>query len=189
MAPTFFPTPEDFRKWLHENHDKEKDLWVGYYKKATKIPSITWPQSVGEALCYGWIDGLRKSIDDKSYKIRFTPRRPNSHWSQVNLKMVKELIENGKMQPAGRKVYEERNPEKEQLFSYERQAVQLTDEYLKQIKAIPAAWAFFKKMPPGYQKQTAHWVMAAKREATRQRRLKLLIESAAEGKRIPPLRR
>lgn len=189
MQPTFFPTTEDFRKWLEENHAGESELWVGFYKKATQIPSITWPQSVEEALCYGWIDGLRKSIDEKSYKIRFTPRRPNSHWSQVNLKMVDELIKNGKMQPAGLKIYQERNPAKEQLFSYEREMAQLKEPYIEQIKAQPKAWAFFQSLPPGYKKQTVHWVMAAKREATRQKRLKILIESAAESKRIPHLRR
>jgi uncharacterized protein YdeI (YjbR/CyaY-like superfamily) len=189
MDPTFFPTPSDFRQWLEENHDKKKELWVGYYRKSTKIPSINWPQSVREALCYGWIDGLRKSIDEKSYKIRFTPRRRNSHWSQVNLKMVDELIKNGKMQPAGLKIYQKRNPAKEQQFSYEREAAQLTEEYLEQIKAQPKAWDFFQNLPPGYKKQTVHWVMQAKREATRQKRLTILIESATEGKRVPHLRR
>ncbi len=189
MTPTFFPSPEDFRKWLDENHDTEGELWVGYYKKATKIPSMTWPQSVEEALCYGWIDGLRKKVDEKSYKIRFTPRRANSHWSQVNLKMMDDLIQNGKMQPAGLKIYQERNPAKEQLFSYERKAIQLSNEYIEQIKATPKAWEFFDNLAPGYKKQTIHWVMQAKREETRQRRLKILIESAAEGKKIPQLRR
>lgn len=189
MEPIFFPTPEDFRKWLHKNHDKEEVLWVGYYKKATKIPSMTWPQSVEQALCYGWIDGLRKSIDEKSYKIRFTPRRPKSHWSQVNLKMVDELIKNGKMQAAGLAAYEKRDLTKEKLFSYERETAQLKEEYIDQIKSNPKAWDFFKDLAPGYKKQTVHWVMQAKREETRQRRLKILIESSAEGKKIPQLRR
>ena len=148
MDVTFFPTPEDFRKWLAENHDQHNELWVGYYKKATKLPSITWPESVDEALCYGWIDGLRKSIDDKSYKIRFTPRRPNSIWSAVNLKRIKELIAEGRIQKAGMAIYEQRNPEKAEIYAYERKNIKLSKEYAAQIKANPKAWAYFEALPP-----------------------------------------
>lgn len=189
MDPKFFPRPDDFRQWLKENHQTEDELWVGFYKKATGIPSITWPESVEEALCFGWIDGLRKSIDEKSYKIRFTPRRRDSNWSQVNLKMMEKLIENGKIRPAGLKAYERRDQSKSRQVSYELDEVKLKKEYVDQIKENPKAWKFFNNLPPGYKKQTCFYVMQAKREDTRQRRLKVLIESAAEGKKIPHLRR
>jgi len=189
MEAKFFQHPDDFRQWLEENHQSEEELWVGFYKKATGIPSITWPESVEEALCFGWIDGLRKSIDEKSYKIRFTPRRPDSNWSQVNLNMMEKLIDNGKMQPAGLKAFQERDPSKSKKASYERKQIELPEEYKDQIKEHPEAWSFFQELAPGYKKQSIHWVMQAKREATRQRRLNILIESAAEGKKIPQLRR
>ena len=188
ITPTFFQTANDFRKWLETNHDSSPELWVGFYKKATKLPSITWSESVDEALCFGWIDGLRKSIDEKSYKIRFTPRRPNSIWSAVNIKKIKELTEQGRMQAAGLEVWNNRNKKKQKKYSFEQKIVKLSKSYENQVKANEAAWAFWQKLAPGYKKQTSWWVMSAKKETTRQRRLAILIESSAEGKKIPPLR-
>ncbi len=189
MNPEFFPTQKDFRQWLEEHHDKVDELWVGYYKKATGTPSITWPESVDEALCFGWIDGIRKSIDEASYKIRFTPRRPGSLWSAVNLKRVAELIELDLMRPAGTAVFEKRDVKKIERYSYERESVRINPGYEKKIKENPEAWAFFQKLPPSAKKATVWWLMSAKREETRLRRLDVLIQCSQEGQRIPSLRR
>ena len=189
MEPTFFPTPEDFRKWLKDNHDKEEVLWVGYYKKATGIPSMTWPESVDQALCYGWIDGLRKSVDEKRYKIRFTPRRPTSVWSAVNIKKMEELTQAGLMQPAGLAIYAKRKDKKSRGYSYEQNEVELAPEYESKIKENVTAWTFFENLAPSYKKASIRWVMSAKREETRLRRLRILIESSEEQQKIPQLRR
>lgn len=189
MEPKFFPKPSDFRSWLEANYDQEDVLWVGYYKKATKLPSITWPESVDEALCYGWIDGLRKSIDEKSYKIRFTPRRPNSNWSAVNIKRVAELKKMGLMQASGLAAYAKKKEEKSGIYSYEQAEAAFDPAYRAKIKANPKAWAFFEKLAPSYKKASIQWVLSAKREETRLRRLGILIESSEEGLKIPQLRR
>lgn len=187
--PYFFETPLDFRNWLDDNHNDEEVLWVGYYKVATGKPSMRWEESVREALCYGWIDGLRKSIDDESYKIRFTPRRADSHWSKKNIGMVEELIETGHMKPAGLEAYEQMDEDNSEKSSYERKNVKLKKEYENKIRANEEAWDFFRELAPGYTRTSIHWVMSAKREDTRQRRLKILIESCKKEKKIPPLRR
>jgi uncharacterized protein YdeI (YjbR/CyaY-like superfamily) len=187
--PTFFPTPADFQKWLAENHEQEQVLWVGYYKKASKIPSITWPESVEEALCYGWIDGLRKTVDDVSYKIRFTPRRPTSFWSAVNIDLMEKLQAEGRMQPAGLAAWERRKENKSKIYAYEQEAKELPPAYSQPLQANPKAWEFFENLAPGYKKNTIHWVMSAKREETRQRRLESLIESCEAGLLVPPFRR
>ena len=189
MEPKFFPTPGDFRQWLTENHESEQELWVGYYKKATGKPSLTWPESVEQALCYGWIDGLRKSIDEEAYKIRFTPRRPNSIWSAINLKMVERLKKEGLMQPAGLAAYKRRSEKRSEVYSFEQGNVKLAPEYEQQLKANPKAWEFFQSLPPSVKKPSVWWVMSAKQESTRQRRLGILIECSATGQRIPQLRR
>lgn len=185
---TFFETPSDFRDWLEENHDSEDVLWVKYYKVVTGKPSMRWEESVREALCFGWIDGLRKSIDDESYKIRFTPRNPDSHWSKKNIEMVEELIEEGRMQPPGMEAFEQMDEDNAKQASYEQKSVELKKEYREKIKANDEAWEYFQELAPGYTKTSVHWVMSAKQEKTRQRRLKILIESCEEGKKIPPLR-
>lgn len=187
--PTFFPTPEDFRKWLAENHEQEQVLWVGFYKKASNIPSITWPESVEEALCYGWIDGLRKSVDDVSYKIRFTPRRPSSIWSTVNIKLMEKLQAEGRMQPAGLAAWERRKEKKSKIYSYEQMSKKLSEAFLEKLKANPRAWEFFENMAPGYKKNTIYWVMSAKRQETRERRFGIMMESCEQGLLVPPLRR
>ncbi len=185
----FFETPDDFREWLSENHDKKDVQWVGYYKVATGKPSIKWEGSVREALCFGWIDGLRKSIDDESYKIRFTPRKPNSHWSGKNIRMVEELIEQEKMKAPGLKAYERRDEKNSRQASFEQDSVELKKEYRDQIKENEKAWTFFQELAPGYTQTSVHWVMSAKREDTRLRRLKTLIESCENGEKIPLLQR
>ncbi len=189
VRPTFFATPADFRRWLADHHAERDELWVGYYKKATGRPSITWPESVDEALCFGWIDGLRKSVDGESYMIRFTPRRSGSVWSRVNLERVTALTEAGRMMPAGLAVYEKRDPDKSGLYSFEREGARLTKTQEKEFRSRPGAWAFWEAQPPGYRKQATWWVVSAKREETRARRLATLIADSEKGLRIKQLRR
>ena len=189
MTPTFFPTSADFRRWLEQNHDSAKELWVGFLKKATGRPSITWPDSVDEALCFGWIDGIRKTIDSESYKIRFTPRKPNSIWSAVNTRRAEALTREGRMTQAGLKAFQARNPEKTAVYSFERESAQLTPEHEALFKANPAAWEFFQSQPPGYRKIAAWYVLSAKQESTRLRRLQTLIQDSANHQRIGLLRR
>jgi uncharacterized protein YdeI (YjbR/CyaY-like superfamily) len=164
-------------------------LWVGFYKKGSGKPSITWPESVDEALSFGWIDGIRKSVDDESYTIRFTPRRPRSIWSAVNVKRARELIEAGRMHPAGLKAFEERVQERSGIYSYEERRQELAEGYVRKLKANKKAWEFFRAQPPGYQRTVSHWVMSAKKEETRAKRLATLIEDSANGRRIAPLTR
>jgi uncharacterized protein YdeI (YjbR/CyaY-like superfamily) len=188
MPATFFPTPDDFRRWLSEHGHDVDELWVGYYKKATGRPSITWPESVDEALCYGWIDGLRKSIDDEAYRVRFTPRRRGSHWSRVNLERVAVLIDERRMTPDGLVIYEARDPDKAG-YSFARDEARLSEEQVAAFEAHAEAWAFWNAQPPGYRKQVTWWVVSAKREETRSRRLSTVIEDSANGLRIKQLRR
>jgi uncharacterized protein YdeI (YjbR/CyaY-like superfamily) len=183
----FFKTQAAFRKWLMMNHAKASEQWVGFYRKSTGIPSITWPQSVDEALCFGWIDGLRKGIDDLSYKIRFSPRKDKSIWSTLNIKRAKELIELGLMQPAGRKIFEDRDEEKANRYSFEQKKITLHPAFEKELKANKKAWKYFSKMPASYRKPAMWWVVSAKREETRLNRLKILINDSAAGKKIKPL--
>jgi len=187
MNLIFFPKRSDFRKWLENNHDKVKELWVGYYKKNSEKPSITYPESLDEALCFGWIDGLRKSIDEISYKIRFTPRKATSNWSAVNIKKVEELIEHGLMRETGLRVFEKRTEKKSSNYSYEQKIVELKKEYLEKIKANKNAWDFFNSLPPSAKKLSILWIMSAKKEETQLRRLGILIESSEKGEKIPPL--
>jgi uncharacterized protein YdeI (YjbR/CyaY-like superfamily) len=183
MKPTFFPTPADFCKWLEKNHDKVPELLVGFYKKGSGKPSITWPESVDEALCFGWIDGIRRTIDEESYSIRFTPRRARSNWSAVNLKRVEELTRLGRMHPAGLRAYEARDPSR--TYSYERKEDQKLDPaYEAKLKANKKAWTFFQAQPPYYRRIASLWVMDAKKEETRLKRLATLIDDSAHGRRI-----
>lgn len=188
--PVFFPTATDFRAWLTANHTHTPELWVGYYKKASGRPSITWPESVDQALCFGWIDGLRKSIDDVSYMIRFTPRRPRSIWSTVNQQRIEQLIELGQVQPAGLKVFTERAAERSSVYAYEQaEAATLDAEGEREFKANEPAWRYFQSRPPGYQRAAVWWVMSAKQATTRQRRLGQLVDHSARGETIPALTR
>jgi uncharacterized protein YdeI (YjbR/CyaY-like superfamily) len=189
MEVKFFATPDDFRQWLEKNHNKITEQWVGFYKVKSGIPSMTWSQSVDEALCFGWIDGIRKSIDEKSYKIRFTPRRPKSIWSAVNVRKIAELTKLGKMRPAGIEAFKKLNEKKAKVYSFEQKHITLDKTFEQKIKANKKAWDFFISLPPSARKPSIHWVMSAKRKDTRLRRLDTLIQSSEEGLRVPPLRR
>ena len=184
MTPKFFPAPSAFRKWLAANHAKSKELWVGFYKKNSAQPSITWPESVDEALCFGWIDGVRKSIDDESYVIRFSPRRANSIWSAVNIRNVERLINEKRMQPAGLKAYAARKEYRSGIYSYEQRSPELVEPYSGTFKRNKAAWKFFQAQPPSYRKMMNWFVVSAKREETRRMRLDKLIEASAQGRRL-----
>jgi uncharacterized protein YdeI (YjbR/CyaY-like superfamily) len=189
VNPKFFATAADFRKWLVKHHDTEKELWIGFYKKASGKKSITYPEAVDQALCFGWIDGVRKSIDADSYVNRFTPRRTGSNWSAVNTKRAKELIASGEMHPAGAKVFEARDPKKTKQYSFERDNVAFTPALLKKFRANKKAWAFFEAQPPSYRKPVTWWVISAKQDATRERRLAQLIADSAKGERVGVLKR
>ena len=182
--PRFFPTPAAFRKWLQANHAKKTELWVGFHKKATGKPSMTWQESVDQALSFGWIDGVRKSIDEDSYVIRFTPRKQNSIWSAVNTKRARELTKQGLMHASGLKKFEERDQEKTNKYSFERDQAELPPALEKQFRANRAAWKFFQEQPAGYRKLAAWYVISAKQDATRQKRLTRLVADSEAGRRI-----
>ena len=184
MNPKFFKTPSAFRKWLEAHHASSKELWVGFYKKGSGKPSIDWPESVDEALCFGWIDGIRKSIDTESYRIRFTPRKPTSVWSAVNIKNVEKLIKEKRMQRAGLKAFAARKENRSGIYSYEQRSPELVEPYLGMLKRNKAAWKFFQAQPPSYRKVMNWWVVGAKQEATRVKRLDKLIEESAQGRRM-----
>jgi uncharacterized protein YdeI (YjbR/CyaY-like superfamily) len=184
MTIKFFKSPATFRKWLEANHQTVPEQWVGYYKKGTGKPSMTWPESVDQALCFGWIDGLRKNIDEISYKIRFTPRRPRSIWSAVNIKRMKELAEDGLVHPAGQKAFEARRENKSGIYSYEQRADKLPEPYETRLKQDTAAWEFFQSQPPSYRKLASWWVVSAKKEETRLLRLAKLVEHCQQRQRI-----
>ncbi|WP_374951461.1 YdeI family protein [Mucilaginibacter sp.] len=184
MEPVFFETPSAFRDWLQQNAATATELLVGFYKTGSGRPSITWPQSVDEALCFGWIDGVRRSIDAESYSIRFTPRRPKSIWSAVNIKKIAELTEKGLMQPAGIAAYALRDESRSKIYSFENEARTLSPLYEKQFKANKRAWTFFQSQAPWYIKLSIDRVMTAKQEKTQLSRLEKLITASEEGKRI-----
>lgn len=181
----FFKSPSDWRKWLEAHHAELQELWVGFYKKDSGKPSITWPQSVDGALCYGWIDGIRKNIDEVSYKIRFTPRKQRSTWSAVNIKRAQELSDEGLMRPAGLKAFQAREENRSGIYSYEQRLPDLPDPYRRVLKKNTAAWKFFQAKSPSYRKAANWWVLSAKKEETRLKRLDKLIEYSAQGQTIP----
>jgi len=183
--PLFFATPADWRRWLARHHKSERELWVGFHKRATGRPSITWPESVDEALCVGWIDGLRKSLDADTYMIRFTPRRSGSNWSLVNVNRVKALIQEGRMKRAGAKAFDARKDDKTVYrFEQQRNQARFSRAMVQQFKTDAAAWAFFQAQPPGYRRIAAFYVISAKQEPTRQRRLEILIAVSKKQQRI-----
>jgi uncharacterized protein YdeI (YjbR/CyaY-like superfamily) len=187
MKPRFFKTPAEFRAWLEKNHARVSELLVGFYKKGSGKPSITWPEAVDQALCFGWIDSVRKGIDETSYMNRFTPRKPRSTWSEVNVKRATELIELGLMAPAGRKAFEAREERRTGIYSYEQRPQELPTKYERKLRANGRAWETWRAQPPSYRKAATWWVISAKREETRERRLDSLIETSARGERIPAL--
>jgi len=184
MNPKFFPTPAAFRKWLAANHAKTKELWVGFYKKHSGKPSISWPESVDEALCFGWIDGVRKRIDQESYTIRFSTRKPSSIWSVVNIRNAEKLIKEKRMEPAGLKAYEARKEYRSGIYSYEQRSPELEEKYALKSRRNKAAWQFFQAQPPSYRKMINWWITSAKQEETRLKRLDKLIEASANGQRL-----
>jgi uncharacterized protein YdeI (YjbR/CyaY-like superfamily) len=186
--PIFFASPEEFYDWLDEHHDSADEVYVGYWKKHTGKPSLTWSQAVDQALCFGWIDGRLNRIDEERHKQRFTPRRPGSNWSKVNVEKVARLREAGLMRPAGLEAFERRKDDKTGVYSFERENAVLPPEYEERLRADAAAAAYFDAKPPWYRRSAVHWVMSAKREETRERRLGQLIEDSAAGVDIKPLR-
>jgi uncharacterized protein YdeI (YjbR/CyaY-like superfamily) len=184
VKPTYFPTPAAFRAWLTENHAEQAELYVGFHKKDSGKPSITYHEAVDQALCFGWIDGLRKSVNATSYTIRFTPRKPKSYWSKVNTKRANELIQQGLMQPPGAKVFAARDQATTKRYSFEREAAKLTPAYAKQFQSNAKAWTFFQSQAPYYQRVATFWVVSAKQEPTRQRRLQTLIATSAQSRRL-----
>ena len=181
--PTFFATEADFRRWLEANHQNAPELLVGFWKKSSGKPSIDWPQARDQALCFGWIDGHRKSLGDEAYTIRFTPRRKGSIWSKVNVERFEALKANGVMTSAGERAYEQ-NKGKTGLYSYENEQKELTLAEEAAFKENKAAWADWEKRPRGYRKTVLHWITSAKRDETRAKRLAQLIEDSAAGRRI-----
>ena len=184
MKPKFFKTQSAFRAWLEKNHATKDELYVSLYKKASGKPSITWPEAVDEALCFGWIDGVRKSIDETSYMNRFTPRRRGSNWSERNIKRVKELRKLGVMTPAGLAAFDRRAEEKARTYSYEREKARLEPAQEKTFRANKKAWTFFESRSPSYKRAVMWWVVSAKKEETRQRRLEKLIDDSAEERLV-----
>jgi len=184
MKVRYFKSANDFRRWLEKNHATTQELWVGYCKKSSQQPSITWPESVDEALCFGWIDGIRKSVDDLRYTIRFTPRRRGSIWSAVNIKRAQELSDKGLMKPHGMAAFDARKENRSGIYSYEQRSASLDGHYEKTLRQNKAAWDFFYAQPPSYRKAIGWWVVSAKQEPTRLKRLEKLIRESARRKRL-----
>jgi uncharacterized protein YdeI (YjbR/CyaY-like superfamily) len=186
--PIFFESPAALRTWFEEHAATESELWVGYWRKATGRPSLTWEEAVGEALCVGWIDGVRKSLDGDRFIQRFTPRRPGSTWSAVNIRRAQELIAEGRMRPAGLAAFERRRDDRSAIYSYEqRHAAELRADEQARLAASPGARAFWERQPPSYRRTAAYWVTSARRPETRERRLRQLIEDSEAGRRVGPL--
>ena len=187
MKPIFFKNQSELRKWFEKNHLSEQELILGYYKKVTGKESVSWSESVDQALCFGWIDSVRKSIDAESYQIRFTPRKPNSIWSNVNINKIKELTDKGLLHPKGIEAFNKRKEHKSGIYAFENEEKQLDDAFEKQFKANKKAWEFFNLQPAGYKKLALHYVMTAKLEATRNKRFQDLIADSEAGLRLRQL--
>lgn len=187
--PTFFPAPSDFRAWLEEHYRTIDHLWVGYYKKATKKPSVTWEDTVDVALCYGWIDGIRKSRGDESYMIRFTPRKKKSVWSQRNIDLVERLSAEGRMKAEGLAAFAHKDVHPDSGYTTAKFDGALTDNMVARFKETAGAWEFYQEQPPGYRKHTGRWVTSAKRDETRERRLATLVDDSGNRLRIKQFRK
>jgi uncharacterized protein YdeI (YjbR/CyaY-like superfamily) len=186
MKPTFFPTPAAFRAWLKKHHKTADELWVGYYRRDCGKPSITWQESVDEALCFGWIDGIRKKVSDEAYTNRFTPRRADSNWSAINIAKVAELTKQKRMRAAGLAAFAKRSGAKSRIYTYERVSAEFEPVIGRTFKANKKAWAFFHAQPPYYRKLMTGWVNGAKQEETRLRRLDKLMATCESGRRFMP---
>lgn len=184
MSPIFFSTQIEFRQWLEINHTTKSELMVGFYKVSSGKPSMTWSQSVDQALCYGWIDGVRRSIDNISYTIRFTPRRIKSIWSAVNIKKVDELIKQNLMQPVGLELFNQKEESRSKIYAYENEALSFSEDFEKQFKENINAWEFFQKQAPSYKKTLISWVMMAKQDITKIKRLEKLIKGSESGQKV-----
>ena len=188
QKPLFFASLTEWRAWLEEHHAEVEELWVGFYKRDSGRPSITWPESVDGALCFGWIDGVRKSTDETSYKIRFTPRKPRSIWSAINIRRANELSKLGQMHPAGLAAFEKRDGDRSAIYAYEqRKSAKLPPEFEKKFRRQKDAWKFFQSRPPWYRRTSTYWVISAKREETREKRLAILIDCSSRNRNIPSL--
>lgn len=187
--PHFFPTPSGLRAWFERHHAREDVLWVGYHRKATGRPSVTWEESVDVALCFGWIDGVRKSLDPERYVIRFTPRRPRSIWSDRNMRRMRALLEADLVAPAGMAAWRVRREDRSRRYSFEQGTVELPAELRARFEAEATAWRWFARQGAYYRRAATWWVVSARREDTRERRFETLVESSAAGRRIPPMRR
>jgi uncharacterized protein YdeI (YjbR/CyaY-like superfamily) len=187
MQPTFFKTPAEIRRWFKRNHASVAELWIGYYKKDSGRGGVDYKQALDEALCFGWIDGVLRRVDEVSYTNRFTPRRTQSRWSAVNIARAQQLVADGRMQPSGLAAFERRTEDRSQVYSYEqRQAAALSPAEQRAFRANEAAWTYFSAQPPSYRRIAAYWVQSAKKEDTRKRRLDVLIDASARGELAPP---
>lgn len=185
MKPRFFATPEKFRAWLAKNHATAPELLVGFRKKGSGRASIDWPQSVDEALCFGWIDGIRRNIDAESYSIRFTPRRARSVWSSINIRRVKVLHKEGRMSAAGLAAYQRRSKDRSAVYAYEQRArAKLAPAETRLFKAAPAAWAYFSKLAPSYRQRMLYWITSSRKLETRQTRLARVISASAANQKL-----
>jgi uncharacterized protein YdeI (YjbR/CyaY-like superfamily) len=184
MQPTYFRSPTDFRRWLEKNHAKTAELYVGFHKKSSGEPSLTYPEALDEALCFGWIDGVRKSVDEGRYTIRFTPRKPGSKWSAVNIRKAEALKAAGRMAPAGLAAFDGRNPERAG-YSFEERPSAFDPDLEARFRENSKAWEFFQAQPPGYRRIGIWYVLSAKKEETRRRRLERLIGDSENGVRLP----
>lgn len=184
MKPVFFDSQAEFRSWLEKNHQTETELWVGYYKVETGKPSMTWSQSVDQALCFGWIDGIRQSVDKESYCIRFTPRKKSSNWSAINIAKVEELSRLGLMQPSGLEAFKYCKEDNSRAYSFESSNKELPDEFEKAFKANQPAWEFYSGQAPSYRKTVVHWILSAKQKSTQLARLEKLISGSEKHIRL-----
>ena len=184
MKPRFFSTPEKFREWLERNHDSASELLLGFHKKSSAKKSITYPEALDEALCYGWIDGVRKNLDETSYTIRFTPRKARSIWSLVNVRHVERLTKAGHMRPPGIEAYARRDPKLTGIYAFENRPRELSPEFEKAFRKNKTAWSFFEKQPAGYKRLVIFRVMEAKKAETQLKRFKELVEVSEKGLRL-----
>jgi uncharacterized protein YdeI (YjbR/CyaY-like superfamily) len=180
----YFTSPAELRAWFAVNHARARELWVGFYKKSSGKPSVTYAEALDEALCVGWIDGVRKRVDDDRYVIRFTPRKPGSYWSAVNTRKAEALRARGRMRAAGLAMFEARDPERTKRYSFEREGASLPPAFERAFRKNRSAWEFFQAQPPSYRKPVTWWIVSAKQDETKQRRLAKLIEACAGGRRL-----
>ena len=185
--PIFFKSPQEFYDWLEEHHESESEVYVGFFKAHTGKRAMSWSEAVDQALCFGWIDGVMRRIDEERHMQRFTPRRPGSNWSNVNIAKVAKLEEAGLMRPAGLAAFEARSEKRSGIYAFEaKQPAELSADYERRLRADAAAWEYWQAATPSYRRTATHWVVRAKREETRERRLAQLIECSAAGRNAPP---